>query len=125
MAFGNYDAGQSRPVSNPLFGGVRKTGIENGFIQGMKIFNPAAEDVRMGTSIQKTTVPVEARIAEQTEVASQALASVAEQADYDRQVDEMFAPYITPETRERMASTSFNAAMMLNAFDDAYKLMAS
>lgn len=123
MTFGNYDAGQYRPISNPLFnGGLRQVDAGQTYNFGFKNVgntNPAWGVER--TTGETTQERVEATAAKNVGT----LASFAERAEYDRQVDEMLNPYITPETRERMASTSFNAAMMLGDFEDAYKLLSA
>ncbi len=126
MTFGNYDAGQSRPVSSPLFnGGVRKaeagkTGFDFNF--GLN----KTEKTSSSWGVEKTTsVTPQERVEAAAAKNVGTLTSFAERAEYDRQVDEMLNPYITPETRERMASTSFNAAMMLGDFEDAYKLLSA
>lgn len=125
MTFGNYDAGQSRPISNPLFNnGVRKAEAgKTEFNFGFKAGN--VEGTKAPWEITRTTVTPEKRIETATAENVGTLASFAERAEYDRQVDEMLNPYITPETRERIASTSFNAAMMLGGFEDAYKLLSA
>lgn len=122
--FGNYDARQSRPISNPLLnGGVRKA--ETGKT-GFNIdfgFNKT-ESVK-GFGLERTTnVTPQERVEAAAAKNVGTLASFAERAEYDRQVDEMLNPHITPETRERMASTSFNAAMILGGFEDVYKNLA-
>jgi len=117
MVFGNYDAGRSNAV-NRLF-----TGFTN------PLSTPASNtDIRLGgtgrtdyTQVVRTTANPDERIGEGAEVAyaqvSAALGS-DEQIAYDREIDNFFSPYITDETRERMASTSFNATMAMSPMDN-------
>ncbi len=123
MAYGNYDAGQSRPVSIPFFnGGVRQANNEQvgfNFDFGFKKADKT-DEVPQGMGVERRTVSPEQRIAANTTQNANVLTSLAEKAEYDRQVDEMFAPYITQETKERMVGTSFNAAMALEDFDEIY-----
>lgn len=125
MTFGNYDAGQSRPISNPfLDGGLRKSELgKPEFNFDFKFGN--VEEAKNPLGITRTTVTPEKRIETATTENVGTLTAFAERAEYDRQVDEILDPYITPETRERIASTSFNAAMMLGDFEDAYKLLSA
>lgn len=127
MTFGNYDAGQSRPVSNPLplGGGMFNRGVENtGFSIDFKFTK--TEGTKAPWGIERTSsVTPESRVEEaaQKNIAS-ITSTMAESADNDRFVDEMLNPYITAETRARIAGTSFNAAMALGDFEEAYKNLA-
>lgn len=119
MTFGNYDAGQSRPVSSPLFnGGLRHIDAGQTYDFGFKKVgntNPA-------WGIERTTsVTPEERVGATTTKTYAAVSSVADNADNDRFVDEYLSSYITPETLKRLPSTSFNAAMIMGGFEDAYK----
>ncbi len=125
MTYGNYDAGQSKQV-NPYFdGGLRFDGTKKvgfNFDFGFNKVDKVSEDFSVGSEmgfvktgnvnkgIEATAVQTYANI-QSTMMAS---------ADNDRFVDEMLSPYITAETRGRMANTSFNAAMILGALDDVY-----
>lgn len=129
MTYGNYDAGQSRPISNPLFnGGVRsnetqKAGFKFDF--GFNKTEKPSTDFSVGSEMGFVKA---GNVNKNIEVAATrtyaALGTVAGDADNDRFVDEMLSPYITPETRDRMASTSFNVAMAMGDFEEAYKNLA-
>jgi len=120
--FGNYDAGQSRPVSNPLFnGGLRKVDAGKTYDFG---FNKVVNDKPAWGIERTTTVTPEERIGKTAEKSAVALNSVAAESENDRFVDEFLGAYITPETRDRMASTSFNVAMAMGDFEEAYKNLA-
>lgn len=126
MTYGNYDAGQSRPVSNPYFdGGVRSNGIiKTGFDFGFKTDKTGSSRPAWGIERTSSVTPEE-RVAASTERTFASItATMAETADNDRAIDEMLSPYITNETRNRMASTSFNAAMSLGDFEEAYRNLA-
>lgn len=129
MTFGNYDAGQSRPISNPLFnGGVRsndiqKTGFKFDF--GFNKADKTPTDFSVGSEmgfIKAGNVNRNLEVA--TTRGDAALSAVAGDAENDRFVDEMLNPYITAETRNRIASTSFNVAMAMGDFEEAYKNLA-
>ena len=52
------------------------------------------------------------------------LHSMQDSADTDAYITDFYSKFVTPETEERYASTSFNVAMALGAFDDVYEKMA-
>lgn len=127
MTFGNYDAGQSRPISNPfLEGGVRSNGTKKAdfnFDFGFK--TDRTDSSKPAWGIERTTsVTPEQRVEAVAARSYAAVSSVADNADNDRFVDEMLSPYITAETRNRMASTSFNVAMAMGDFEEAYRNLA-
>ena len=108
----NYDAGQSRPVGNPYIdGGVRSNGIRKASIDiEFKTDKTGSSGPAWG--IERTTsVTPEERVAASTTKTYAAVASVADDADNDREIDAMLSPYITDETRARIAGTSFTGAM--------------
>ncbi len=117
--YGNYDAGQSRPISNPLFnGGLRHIDAGQTYDFGFK----KVGNTNTGWGVERTTsVTPEERVGATASKTYAAVSSVADNADNDRFVDEYLSSYITPETRNRMASTSFNVAMAMGDFEDAYK----
>lgn len=119
MTYGNYDAGKSRPVSNPfLDGGLRRVDTAKTYDFGFNKTEKAGSP--WGVEITTRVTP-EQRVATATTRSYAAVSSVADNADNDRFVDEYLGAYITPETRERMASTSFNVAMAMGDFEEAYK----
>ena len=121
----NYDAGQSRPVGNPYFdGGVRSNGIRKAAID-IEFKTDKTGSSRPAFGIERTTsVTPEERVAASATRSYAVVASVADDADKDRALDAMLSPYITDETRARIAGTSFNAAMSLGDFEDAYRTLA-
>ena len=121
----NYDAGQSRPVGNPYIdGGVRSNGIRKASID-IEFKTDKTGSSRPAWGIERTTsVTPEERVAASTTKTYAAVASVANDADNDREIDAMLSPYITDETRARIAGTSFNAAMSLGDFEEAYRTLA-
>ena len=108
----NYDAGQSRPVGNPYIdGGVRSNGIRKASID-IEFKTDKTGSSRPAWGIERTTsVTPEERVAASTTKTYAAVASVANDADNDRAIDAMLSPYITDETRARIAGTSFTGAM--------------
>ena len=52
------------------------------------------------------------------------LRSMQDFADTDSYITAYYSKFVTPETEERYASTSFNAAMAVGAFDDVYNAMS-
>ena len=123
----NYDAGQSRPVGNPYIdGGVRSNGTQKtGFTFDFGLRSGNVDSTKTAWGIERTTsVTPEERVAASTTKTYAAVASVANDADNDREIDAMLSPYITDETRARIAGTSFNAAMSLGDFEEAYRTLA-
>ena len=110
----NYDAGQSRPVGNPYIdGGVRSNGTQKtGLTFDFGLRSGNVDSTKTAWGIERTTsVTPEERVAASTTKTYAAVASVANDADNDRAIDAMLSPYITDETRARIAGTSFTGAM--------------
>ncbi len=114
--YGNYDAGKPQgATTNPL---VRRPEASP---QNFDIKFPTTKGVKLEGNpwgLDLSSVTPEKRIAEQASTTYAALTSIREDANNDRFVDEMLAPYITPETRQRIASISFNVAMAMAPLDD-------
>ena len=101
--------------------GTQKAGFTFDF--GLRSGN--VDSTKTAWGIERTTsVTPEERVAASTTKTYAAVASVANDADNDRAIDAMLSPYITDETRARIAGTSFNAAMSLGDFEEAYRTLA-
>lgn len=111
MTYGNYDAGQSRPVSNPVSNnGVRKAEAgktEFNFDFG---FNNT-EGAKAPWEITRTTVTPETRIAEQTTVTSTAMANIYKSDIADAKYDLEFGKLLFELAPEHIESYKANFAV--------------
>lgn len=121
--FGNYDAGSFRPASNPLFNsGVRNAGP--GYVNGIKIFNTAAEDVRIsgkGTTVERTTnVTPEERV--ETGMPIAGLTSESSDRDEGLADDREFANLLSEVYPQGMESYKANFAITSSRLDFAKEM---
>lgn len=114
--YGNYDAGQSRPISNPLFnGGLRHIDAGQTYDFGFK----KVGNTNTGWGVERTTsVTPQERVEADTPKEMARASMLGEEVDNDKFVDEFLSPYITEESRNRMAGTSFTAAMAFGPMDN-------
>lgn len=123
--FGDYDAAKFRTVNNNpyLDGGLRNVGSPA--INDLGLIK--IEKTQPSWGVERTTsVTPQQRIENDAQVAYTAVeTSLAPDGEKDKTYDEMFAPFITDETRKYMAGTLGNASqVMLGGFDPVLKLLS-